>query len=316
MSALVTVFMTCYNGSPFVAEAITSVLNQTFTDFEFIIIDDGSTDDSWAIIQSFSDPRIKARQNEKNLGLVKSRNIGLELAAGDYLAILDADDISVPERLEKQVAFMLANPAVDICGSDIIKFGTAPFKPHQRLPASHNDIWAGLIFINYLAHSSIMLRMDKFRQHQIRYNSLYPYAEDYGLWVEASQYCMMANINEKLVYYRVHQTNVSKKFEKALIAAAGRLRRKMLGFAGINVSDGELALHNRLAGEHWSVIFYPRKKILSWLEKIQNQCDSRYQQAVAEQSSIYLSKYNALRLESAKFKYWKNKVIKKVRSFL
>ena len=113
----ITVLMPVYNGEKYLKESIESILKQTFRDFEFLIINDTSTDESEKIIRSFKDSRIKLIKNEKNIGLTKSLNKGLDLAKGEYMARMDADDISLPKRLEIQVAFMDKNPKIGVIGA-------------------------------------------------------------------------------------------------------------------------------------------------------------------------------------------------------
>ena len=115
--------MTVHNGEKHLSEAIDGILNQTFKDFEFLVIDDGSTDGSADIIQSYKDVRIRFISNGKNLSVPVSLNMGLNLARGEYIARMDCDDISLPQRLEKQVQFMDANPEVGVCGTWLETFG-------------------------------------------------------------------------------------------------------------------------------------------------------------------------------------------------
>lgn len=116
-SPLVTVFMAVYNGQKYISEAINSILNQTFRDFELLIIDDGSTDNTIDNIKLFTDDRIRLIQNHKNLGLFVTRNYGIDQAKGKYFAILDSDDIAFPNRLQIQVNFMERNPQYALCGA-------------------------------------------------------------------------------------------------------------------------------------------------------------------------------------------------------
>jgi len=117
MKPTVSVLMPVFNGEQFLRPAMNSILNQTFTDFEFIIVDDGSTDHSREILNSYTDSRVRLICNESNIGLTDSLNRGLEAASGNYIARMDQDDISLPERLAKQVAFMDSHPEVGVCGT-------------------------------------------------------------------------------------------------------------------------------------------------------------------------------------------------------
>src|SRR5258707_849690 len=117
MSPRVSVVMSVYNGEKYLGEAVDSILAQTFTDFEFIIIDDGSEDRSPELIEAYVDSRISFLRNEKNVGLTRSLNKGLQVASGEYIARMDCDDVSLPDRFAKQVAFMDANSGVGACGT-------------------------------------------------------------------------------------------------------------------------------------------------------------------------------------------------------
>jgi glycosyltransferase involved in cell wall biosynthesis len=143
MSPYVTVLMPVYNTEMYLKEAIDSILNQTFRDFEFIVINDGSTDSTSDIIESYSDPRIIYLQNEKNLGVATSLNKGLSIAKGTYIARMDGDDVSRCDRLEKQVAFMDANPEIGVCGTWLETIGdrNEVWSP----PRNHDQIIVGML---------------------------------------------------------------------------------------------------------------------------------------------------------------------------
>ncbi len=158
-SPRVTVLMTVYNGLPYIAAAVESILSQTFTDFEFLIINDGSPDNSMAAVAEYRDDRIRVVDNPENIGQTRSLNRGLQLARGELIARLDQDDIALPERLEKQVAFADANPQVAALGTAAtiideqgIDIGSAPVLTSER------TLRWGLLFHNVLSHPSVMFR--------------------------------------------------------------------------------------------------------------------------------------------------------------
>jgi len=204
--------MSVYNGAKFLAEAIDSILAQTFTDFEFIIIDDASTDDSLQVINSYKDARIIVVQNTKNLGLTKSLNIGIAKAKGKYIARMDSDDISLPKRLEKQFGFMEEHLEFAFCGTraktinDVGK-EISFFKP----PTDSSKILALLLFKNCFFHSSLIIRTEKLSQVS-GYNQNYKYAQDYRLYLELfKNKCYGTNLKEQLLVYRVLNSNISHK---------------------------------------------------------------------------------------------------------
>ena len=160
-SLKVSVLMSVYNGDRYLREAIDSILNQTLDNFEFIIIDDGSTDASNQIIKSYRDPRLKMVKNKENIGLTKSLNIGIGLCCGEYIARMDADDISLPKRLEIQYKFMDDHPEVGICGT--LNRGIENNKVGiSKYPEDHDSIYCMLLFQNVFDHSTLMMSKKKY----------------------------------------------------------------------------------------------------------------------------------------------------------
>src|SRR6056297_178877 len=155
----VSVLLSVYNGEKYLEKAISSILNQTFSDFEFIIIDDGSSDRSPEIIKSFNDNRIRYFKNEKNIGLVKSLNKGLEKMKGEYIARMDADDICKPTRFEKQVNFLNKNHEVGVLGTamEIVDHKGSHIS-NQHFPKDHIIIFWKLFFETAVFHPTIMMR--------------------------------------------------------------------------------------------------------------------------------------------------------------
>lgn len=221
----VTVLMPVYNAATYLKEAIDSILNQTFTDFEFLIINDGSTDESTIIIDSYTDSRIRHVHLPQNKGVINALNKGLELAQGKYIARMDADDIALRERLARQVKFMDGHPEVGVAGSWVQYFGAknAVIKPAQ----THAEICWTLLFGSALYHSSVIMRTEFILVHAIRYPADYPHAEDYALWIELALQTKLANIPEVLLMYRWSDKQVTSKFEDIQKHSAERLRRKM-----------------------------------------------------------------------------------------
>ena len=243
---LVSVVMSVYNGERYVAFAIESILRQTFSDFELLIIDDGSTDESVALIQGFRDSRIRLVRNGKNLGLVASLNRGLEIARGAYVARMDADDISMPERLQRQVDFMEANPEVDICGSWLEAFD-GRVKSTWFSPLNDQEIKANLIFESVVYHPTVIMRHTVFSDLAARYDEDYPYAQDYELWCRLSRSCRFANIGEVLLRYRLHEHSIGRCKSDIQGTLAGRVRKRLLTELGIEPTEEELQLHGDIS---------------------------------------------------------------------
>ncbi len=209
----VTVLMCVYNGERFLGQAIDSILNQSWSGFEFVIVDDGSTDATADIVSSYKDRRIVSIQNKTNLGLIASLNRGLSAARGVYLARQDADDVSYPERLEEQVRFLDRNPQIAVVGADYLEIYDNPKSTNRiRMPASDLEIkWHGL-FQSPIAHATVMFRREAIAavgKYSTDESALH--AEDYDLWsrlIWARN--EFANLKKSLVQVRCDPAGVSR----------------------------------------------------------------------------------------------------------
>lgn len=273
----VTVLMPVYNAAPFLREAIDSILSQTFTDFEFLIIDDGSTDDSTEIIGAYRDHRIRLVRNEQNLKLPATLNRGLELAQGKYIARMDADDISLPERLAKQVSFLDAHPTIGLCGTWAQAFGDAQFQIIH--PTDSERIRAKLLFDSAFVHPAVLLRRDLFHQYGLRYPDL-PHFEDYALWQEASRLFPLANILEHLLRYRVTGQSAFHSAASETRAAVYRgLDKSALSFLGLSPTAAELEIHTFLRCPLGS----RAEEAEAWLQKLR---DANFQTGYYDQAAF------------------------------
>lgn len=266
----VTVLMPVYNGERHLAAAIESILGQTYKTFEFLIVDDGSTDQTLQIIQRYqkSDSRIRILRNLRNRGLPYSLNRGIREAKGEYLARMDADDISLPSRLESQVKFMRTNPKIDLLGSSITLFGSWGEKYVSYL-REHEVIKASLLFGNPLAHSTMMMRRSRLLSERLFYNinfSRYP-CEDYEFWSRCCWKLKLAGTSQSLVLYRDHPAKRSRP-SRVLFEGTNKVREKMLRKIGISFNASELSNHQRIA----SGDFVPSVDFLNqssrWLQKL------------------------------------------------
>jgi glycosyltransferase involved in cell wall biosynthesis len=202
--------MPVYNGEKYLRFAIESILAQSFSDFEFLIINDGSTDNSVQIIQSYNDSRIRLVHNEKNLKLISTLNKGINLASGKYIARMDCDDISLPKRLAKQVSFMHANPNVGVLGTGFqLVDGKGKRGRKYRFPAEHHFLRWSLCFYCPFAHPAVMMRKDVVRRVG-GYNHEMIHAEDYDLWYRLANVTHFSNLQNILLYLRKHDNNVCK----------------------------------------------------------------------------------------------------------
>lgn len=208
----VTVLMSVYNGEKYLQEAIDSILGQTFKDFEFLIINDGSTDKTGEILESYNDPRIKIIDNKKNIGLTKSLNIGLRKAKGEYIARQDADDISMPERLKEEVVFLEMHQDYAVVGtfakiinenSEILYFLERPVEDLKIREVFKKD--------NCIIHGSSMIRRVCLSDTGF-YNELMIRSQDYELWLRLSKKYRLANIGKYLYMWRKHCENIEAKY--------------------------------------------------------------------------------------------------------
>lgn len=203
---LVSVVMPVYNGALYLREAIDSILSQTHSNLELIIINDGSTDDSEDIIRSYEDARIRYILNEKNSGICVTLNKGLDAAQGKYIARMDCDDISVPERLQKQIEYMEQNPSIGISGSDIIVFGEGIEELIFTFEHDKNCCKAGLLFATCFAHPTVMIRRSIMDDYNLRYDEEYKGLEDFELWYRISKHADLINLPYPLLRYRKHKS--------------------------------------------------------------------------------------------------------------
>jgi glycosyltransferase involved in cell wall biosynthesis len=206
-----SVVMSVYNGERYLREAVESILNQTFTDFEFIIIDDGSTDNTTEILEEYAtqDKRIRLIRNTRNLGLTRSLNKGLRIACGEYLARQDADDISLQERLALQVRFLDEHPDVGVVGTWVMHINEGGRQTGVlRTPTSPALVRWFLLFGPCLMHPSVTMRRSLL-ERDAAYRPEIPYAQDYDLWVRLSTKTQLANLPEVLQLMRVHRHAIS-----------------------------------------------------------------------------------------------------------
>jgi glycosyltransferase involved in cell wall biosynthesis len=211
---LVSILLSVFNGRPYLTEAVQSILEQSFRDFELIIVDDASTDGSSTDLASFAkrDSRIKLLHNAENQGLTRSLNRGLAEARGKYIARQDADDVSLPLRFEKQLAAMEEFPNLALLGTGLIEIDAKSKKgPISLQPSLPAVIKRKMLFDNAFFHSSIMWRKDLFAEKGYAYNENLRYGQDYDLFSRVVWREEIANLPEPLILFRTHSGQVSKK---------------------------------------------------------------------------------------------------------
>ncbi len=238
----VTVLMPVYNAKIYLREAIDSILNQTFRDFEFLIINDASTDSSKNIILSYKDSRIRYFENKKNLGVARTLNRGLRLAKGEYIARMDADDISLPFRLERQVAYMYKHPRIAVCGTWLKALYDTKGEI-WKTPATHEEIRSLMLFHDAIFHPTVMIRTGIIKKYNLRYSESYPYAEDYELWIRITKHSLLANLPEVLLYHRVHHKKHIDGYLKIQEKSANKIRLSQIHHLGIRPNRSEFFTH-------------------------------------------------------------------------
>ncbi|ATP58493.1 hypothetical protein CPT03_19505 [Pedobacter ginsengisoli] len=220
MNPKITVFMAAYNAASYIQESIQSILDQTFENFELLIVNDGSTDETVVVINSFKDSRIRLIHNDKNRGLTYTRNVVLNEAKGEYIAILDSDDVAITNRLELQYNFFQEHPEYALCGGhgSVIDEASKPVVDNRfTVPIGPDKIKMTLLFQNTFINSTVMYKTTVLKELN-GYNDYAP-AEDYELFIRLSDKYPVANLDTILVKYRIHGSNTS-----ILQSETGRLK--------------------------------------------------------------------------------------------
>ena len=267
----VSVIMATYNTPvPMLREAVESILKQTFSDFEFLIIDDGSTDASVSYLDSIKDPRVRIIRNPQNIGITKSLNIGLREANGRYIARMDADDVSLPERFQKEFDFMESHPDVIVCGTRI---GTidetgrvlslSPQRPHDM-----EDYRVRMLFQNPgPIHPTAFFNNDMLRDNNITYNEELIHAQDYGMWETVCHYGTVYTLDDVLLYRRKHEGQISSARRGTQIKCDKITLKHILSELLDQVTDEEVDFHYMYSGGYFSDVVMT-DDVAAWYAKL------------------------------------------------
>jgi len=247
--------MPLYNGALYLDEAVSSILAQTFEDFELIVVDDGSTDDGWEKLATYSDPRI-VKVKRQHAGLVPTLNHGLALARGGYVARMDADDVALPERLAEQVLYMESNPEIGLSSASLLFVDEAGRPVNARdVPTDDWEIRWELLFENPFMHSAVILRRELLDGEGVAYDESYHRAEDYELWARLLRRTRGGNISKRLVRYRLHSASATAREHEAQMESHYRVALRTIGeelpdidITPEQVRDLELMLASETAG--------------------------------------------------------------------
>jgi glycosyltransferase involved in cell wall biosynthesis len=268
-SPKISVIMPVFNAEAYLGSAIDSILNQTYNNFEFIIINDGSTDKSERIISSYSDHRIIRLSNAVNKGLVYSLNYGIDHAKGDLIARMDADDVALIDRLKIQSAFLTSNPEYGMCGTFYQVVDNDGKEMHEvDLPETDKDLRTFLNFGNCFCHSTVMFRSELAKKY--RYEEKYFLIEDYKLWYSFSKISRVSNLPVCTLQYRIHNSNISAKKKDQMHRMLLDMNEIILRDLGIHFTEEELMLHTNFLVfnyEHFKSNG-SMKELESWLLKV------------------------------------------------
>lgn len=264
MNPLITVLMPVHNGAAYLAEAMESILRQSLADFEFLVVDDASTDHSAALVRNVKDPRVRLIPSTERLKLSGALNLGLDQARGRYVARMDADDISLPRRLESQARFLEQNPAIGLCGTWIRYFGGSTRTILER-PVPHDEIHAFMLLDTPFAHPTVMLRRDAIEQHHLRFNGDFFPTEDFELWTRAIRQFPVANLPEVLLHYRIHSQSLTGSDWSTMDEQAARIIRAQLEPLGLEPTLDELRFHRKLAMGHVTMTRETLNQAEAWI---------------------------------------------------
>jgi glycosyltransferase involved in cell wall biosynthesis len=244
---LISVLMPCYNCAPFLAEAVECVLSQTLGDFELLIINDGSTDSSADILAEVAakDHRVRVA-HRSNGGCGAALNTGLDLARGKYLARMDADDRTPPERFAKQIAFLDSHPKITVVGGWHRTFGAVESRIHE-FPTAPDRISATMLFRNPISHPTVMMRRESFAENHWRYSERRAFAEDYDLWITIIERHAIANMPEVFLDYRVLPGAIGADGRRHWPETVIEIQCRLLARLGIHPNEFERRIHGGLA---------------------------------------------------------------------
>ncbi len=265
---LVSVLLGVYNGETYLSQAIQSVLDQTYKNFELVVLSDAHTsEESLRIINQFSDLRIRHIRLPASVNtLASSLNVGIDESKGKYIARMDVDDISLPKRLEREVAYMEKNLGISICGAWAKTFGLT--ESVIKHPTHPEEIKANLLFQASLVHPTVIMRKETLDKYNLRYNPAMKYCEDLDMWLRASRYVKIANIAEVLLLYRSHATQGHRQAEETQRGIKTGLRETQLSFLGIRPSLREMEIHSKLSAYQSEKTEAFQIEASEWLQKI------------------------------------------------
>lgn len=276
-----------FNGAAYLAEAMNSVLSQTFQDWELIVIDDGSSDASASIAQAYTDPRIRILKNAHNLGLPLTRNHGLDEARGHYVAFLDSDDIAFPQRLQQQIEYLEANPGIAAVGASAqpINAQGQVTGSDWRCPGDAAYCKARLLLGSYFNTFTFTARAQILRAN--RFDPAIGLAEDYDLYTRLCEKFSLLNLPQTLIQCRIHGGNVTTTRRQALREALEIINRRQLGAMGIYPNGRELLIHRHIEWRDMPPSGQLLAEVAAWLQRmlVSNERHAIYDSAALQQAA-------------------------------
>lgn len=268
MDPLVSILMSVHNEPvKFIDVAVDSILKQTYSNIEFVIIDDASNYETQQHLRELANKHknIILHINENNIGLTASLNKGLTLVRGEYIARMDADDYSLPLRIERQVEFLKNHLEINIVGTGVVSFGEKVIFMSPVNGFTPADIQTSLFFQSSLCHPSVMLRRSFLNQTGLKYDERVKKGQDYDLWERASLYDGLAVIKDVLLYYRLHPKQITSTSHSEQERTAEMIMRRRIMRLGINPSESEMKAHLTLKSQSTCSNL---NDIANWIDKL------------------------------------------------
>lgn len=334
MEPLVSIIIPVFNAEKYISEALESIINQTYSNLEIIIIDDGSTDNSLNIIGKYNcDNRIKILKNVENMGLIYSLNKGIKESKGKYIARMDADDISDTTRIEKQVEFMEKNTDICICGTGCeVFFNNNKFlKKKINVETDYEKIVAGTLFKCEFIHPSVIMRTEIISENNYRYDFKFKAVEDYELWSRIINKYKVSNIKESLLSYRILNTSITSNANRDIILRKNTFKmifKNYLENLGYYLTEEELNIHFEIAMiQNIKNPKYNIEQKREYLSKISNDIKIKYIKEICANQffkcCVYQGSYKEFKnsyfnnvLNINLIKFVKQKYIEKIKSML
>lgn len=267
-SPRISVILPVYNGAEYLAESLKSVLSQSFSDFELLVLDDASTDDSAAIAEAMEDDRIRVVRHESNRRLPATLNHGLELAKGEFIARMDADDLCMPDRFQRQVRLLDSRPEIGICGGWVRLVGGVTGVTREY-PVSPDAVEAFRHFHCPFAHPTVMVRRHLMEEHQLRYDPTAVAVEDFELWTRLLQQTRGANIPEVLLEYRMHEASVTSQNWSAMDEHSAQVLQMALQEFMPDVTEEQACFHRQVSMAEISPDLDSLRRADEWLRKLE-----------------------------------------------